>query len=90
MKKYVELECLWKCETCFHHRNGKCSPFVWCDSGESYRPAYGELVIVEGEITPNAHWRVYPDGKLRCSNCKNSPKYGAMTKYCSECGAKMI
>ena len=47
MKKYVALDDLWKCETCFHHRNGECAPKVWCESGESYRPAYDKLTIVE-------------------------------------------
>ena len=48
MKKYIELDSLWKCETCFHLRNGKCN--TWCDAGESYRPAYDKLTIVEGKI----------------------------------------
>lgn len=45
MKKYVALDELWQCETCFHHFGGKCSPLVWCDSKESYRPAYDQLTI---------------------------------------------
>ena len=45
MKKYVALDELWQCETCFHHSGGKCSPLVWCDSKESYRPAYDQLTI---------------------------------------------
>lgn len=47
MEKYVNVNSLWKCETCFHHQNGKCSPNIWCESGESYRPSYNKLTIVD-------------------------------------------
>lgn len=53
MGKYVELKQLWKCETCFHHQNGKCSSNAWCENGESYRPAYSKLTIIKGEIIEN-------------------------------------
>lgn len=53
MGKYVELKQLWKCETCFHHRNGKCSPNVWCENGENYRPDYSKLTIIKGKIITN-------------------------------------
>jgi hypothetical protein len=43
--KMVSVESLWQCETCFHHLSGKCN--TWCDSGESYRPAYSKLNIIE-------------------------------------------
>lgn len=43
MNKYVALDELWKCETCFHHLSGKCD--TWCDCCESYRPAYSKLTI---------------------------------------------
>lgn len=91
MKKYIELDCLWTCETCFHHKGGKCSPSVWCDCGESYRPSYSELTIIEGNVVPDAHWLINPDGYYPyCSNCKSEPKNGVMTKHCPECGAKMV
>ena len=91
MKKYIELDCLWKCETCFYHSSGKCSPAIWCDNGESYRPAYSKLTIVDGNIVPNAHWEICSDGYYPyCSNCKSEPKSGEMTKYCPECGSRMI
>lgn len=47
MKEYIEVNSLWKCETCFHHQNGKCSSNIWCDNGESYRPAYNKLPIIK-------------------------------------------
>lgn len=49
MKRYIEVDSLWKCETCFYYQNNKCTN-AWCDSGESYRPAYNKLTIIEGEI----------------------------------------
>ena len=48
MGRYIEVDSLWKCETCFYHQNGKCT--TWCDCGEGYRPAYRKLTIIEGEI----------------------------------------
>ena len=50
MKEYVEVNSLWKCETCFNHSNGKCSTDVWCENGESYRPAYDKLTVIRGDI----------------------------------------
>lgn len=50
MGRYIEVDSLWNCETCFWHQNGKCSQDVWCEIGESYRPAYSKLVIIEGNI----------------------------------------
>ena len=91
MKSYIEVDSLWKCETCFHCQNGKCSPNVWCESGESYRPAYNKLHIIKGEIVKEAHWLINSDGYYPyCSNCKNEPDGGKMTKYCPNCGARIV
>lgn len=49
MGRYIEVDSLWTCETCFHCKNGKCT--TWCDSYESYRPAYNKLTIIDGELT---------------------------------------
>ena len=91
MKKYVELDCLWKCETCFHHRSGKCSLGMFdCDHGESYRPAYNKLTIIESEIVQHGKWLINPDGYYPyCSECKEEPESGKMTKYCPNCGTRM-
>ena len=44
MPEYIEVDQMWKCETCFHHRSGKCALGAFgCDHGESYRPAYNKL-----------------------------------------------
>lgn len=91
MKKYVESTCLWKCETCFYYFDDKCSSAIDCDYGESYRPDYDKLTIIEGEIVPEAHWEICCDGYYPyCSNCRHEPKNGEMTKHCPNCGAKMI
>lgn len=44
MKQYIEISYLWKCETCFHHRNGKCAIHLGCCHGEGYRPDYSKIV----------------------------------------------
>jgi hypothetical protein len=45
VKKYVDVDELFKCETCFHHKKGGCD--TWCESGESYRPSFDKLKIVK-------------------------------------------
>lgn len=65
MKKYIELDSLWKCETCFHHRSGSCSPKVWCENGESYRPDYTKLTILEGDIVQQEWFPVSEPPKER-------------------------
>lgn len=98
MKKFVELDALWKCETCFHHRTGKCSPFVWCDSGESYRPDYNKLPIVEFEPVKHGYWRLLDECSnegVYCSVCHkkvyrtNYANQKLKSKYCPNCGARM-
>lgn len=89
MKKYAELDCFYKCETCFHYFNNKCN--IDCDYGESYYPSYDKLTIIEGEVVPEAHWEICCDGYYPyCSNCRHEPKNGEMTKHCPNCGAKMV
>lgn len=45
VKRYVDVDELFKCETCFHHKKGGCD--TWCESGESYRPSFDKLRIVK-------------------------------------------
>lgn len=86
---FVDIDSLWTCNTCRNYKNNKCN--TWCESGESYSPCHSKLDIVEGEITETAHWIISSDGYYPyCSNCKTEPKGGEMTKYCSECGCKMV
>lgn len=89
MDKYIKIDSLWKCDTCFYYQNNKCN--TWCECGESYRPAFNKLDVIEGEIVKTAHWIISSDGYYPyCSNCKNEPDCRRMTKYCPECGAKMV
>ena len=32
---YIDTKYLGQCETCLHHRSGKCD--TWCDCGEEYK-----------------------------------------------------
>lgn len=91
MGKYIAVDSLWKCETCFYYQNNKCSPRVWCENGECYRPAYSKLIVINGDIIKNARWEICSDGYYPyCSNCKSEPKNGVMTKFCPSCGARML
>ena len=45
MRKFVALDEMWDCGTCFHHRRGKCDPMTWCENGESYRPSFSKMTI---------------------------------------------
>lgn len=50
MGKYINIDELFKCETCYHRgSDGKCNPAIWCDAGEAYRPAINKFWIIEGE-----------------------------------------
>lgn len=94
MKKYVELDSLWKCETCFHNKNGKCSQEVWCDNGEGYRPAYDKLPIVELDPVKHGRWYLADDGDgVVCDECGTDfcvlLNEVMMFKYCPNCGAYM-
>ena len=45
MANYINADELFKCETCYHRRGGKCTQF--CDAGEAYRPAMDAFIIYE-------------------------------------------
>ena len=47
MKKMIDLDNLFNCNTCYFNNDGKCSPNIWCENGERYRPDYSKLKIVE-------------------------------------------
>lgn len=100
--KLIRVDELWKCETCFHYRNGKCD--MWCDTGESYRPAYSKFHIIDSEVVdycdaefaPVVHARwisqevLFSNGKLieECGNCMEwSADHNK--SYCPNCGATM-
>ena len=81
-KKYIDINQLWKCETCFNHRSGKCN--TWCDVGESYRPDISKFKITDVVEV------------VRCKNCKHYGQYGVCNlhseyadQYSSGCEVKM-
>lgn len=80
-KKYISIDQLWKCETCFWMgSDGKCR--TDCDTVESYRPAYSKFEfadvapVVHGEWEWHAEQHGNPVGGMdedfgyRCSRCK--------------------
>lgn len=98
MKEYIEVDSLWKCETCFHHSNGKCSTDVWCENGESYRPAYDKLKVVNTKEITFAEWKMviddYDDGlgnreTPHCTNCHRGVYRHDASNWCPFCGAAM-
>ena len=75
-KKYIDMDQLFRCDTCHHHRSGKCD--TWCENGESYRPdvsiiktadvapvVHGEWVLEAQEGNANYAWIV----TAKCSAC---------------------
>lgn len=93
-KKYIDIDQLFKCETCFHHRNGQCN--TWCESYESYRPDMSTLEVVDAEPIVYGEWLTTGDEQLdniysgyKCSVC-GFIVCGHAGYYCSVCGAKMI
>ena len=57
---------------------------------ETLKEAY-KLIEEYDRVAPTAHWDINCNGFYPfCSHCKHEPKNGAMSKYCPECGAKMI
>lgn len=49
-----------------------------------------EAPIADVTEVIHAKWIINSDGYYPyCSNCKEIPEYGVMSKYCPECGARM-
>ena len=44
----IDMNTMWKCETCFHHGPNGCNTF--CDAGEGYRPAASKFQIIDPDI----------------------------------------
>lgn len=90
MAEYIEIEQLWKCETCYYNDKYGCTLGLGCDHGESYRPVYSKLK--RADVEPVRHGRWLPQillgrGVWDCSECKTlgSPHW----KRCPVCEAKM-
>ena len=43
----IDMDSLWQCETCFHHKANGCN--TWCDTGEAYRPSARKLKVIDAE-----------------------------------------
>ena len=85
-KKYISIDQLWKCETCFYMgSNGKCRSD--CDAVESYRPVYSKFEFAD--VAPVVHgcW-IDRNEKTWCSVCDASNKQ-YKPPYCPHCGAMM-
>lgn len=55
---------------------------------EQYNKGYEDGVASAHE---QAHWEIDCDGYYPyCSNCRHEPEGRTMTKYCENCGAKMV
>ena len=101
MPEYIRVDQMWKCETCFHHRSGKCTLGMFgCDHGESYRPAYSKLKKVDVAPVAYGEWRTAYTNKenkttgVECSECGAFYElslfdFGLMYNYCPSCGARM-
>ena len=94
-KKYISVDQLWKCETCFYMgSNGKCRSD--CDTVESYRPAYSKFKFAD--VAPVVHGEWIEEKYPFCNVCPHcgvvidrtciKMQSGALN-YCPNCGAKM-
>ena len=52
---YIDTKYLFQCETCRHHRSGKCD--TWCYHGEAYIPLMTKIPTADVEEV------------VRCSEC---------------------
>lgn len=104
MAKMVDANTLWKCETCFHHKNGKCSPEIWCENGEAYRPDRNKLTFVEATPVKYGRWiRTFRGmcesvntGEMlerfiyKCPECDYvTGNQGEHFSFCPNCGTRM-
>ena len=72
----------------------------WCRfDGKRFEVVFISKDEVENEIEiadsvtiqKQAHWEIDCDGYYPyCSNCRHEPEGRTMTKYCENCGAKMV
>lgn len=54
------------------------------------REKVAEQPTIEAEPVKHGRWNINPDGYYPyCSECKEEPKSGKMTRFCQNCGARM-
>ena len=57
---------------------------------ETLQEAY-KLIEEYDRERPTAHWDISCDGFYPfCSHCKQEPPHGTMTKYCPNCGSRIV
>lgn len=57
---------------------------------EEAREKVAEQPTIEAEPVKHGRWNINPDGYYPyCSECKEEPKSGKMTRFCQNCGARM-
>ena len=93
---YIDTKYLGQCETCRHHRSGKCD--TWCECGECYQPDMSKIPNADVEEVKHGYWEEIKCGDgifdycFRCSNCgKTTPPkaFPVAPDYCPNCPAKM-
>ncbi len=101
MNKYIDIEQLFKCETCSHSKDGKCDTV--CGNNESYHPDVTkfELACVQpvkrgrwvpfefeegGGPSASGSYLVYRPISWRCSECNRVVE--SLEPHC-HCGALM-
>lgn len=104
MAEYIDINQLWKCETCYHNGQHGCALGIFgCDHGESYRPAYSKLK--KADVAPVVHGRWINEPPYRsvggyylkaqeCSVCRafyisDGNKPYSNHNYCPNCGSDM-
>lgn len=53
---YIDTKYLGQCETCLHHRSGKCD--TWCDCGECYQPDMSKIPTTDVEEVKHGEWEL--------------------------------
>lgn len=95
---YIDIKYLGQCETCRHHRTGKCD--TWCDCGECYQPDMSKIPTADVEEVKHGEWIFVnhsanyleaPCGDTcRCSICGYEIDVAeTYFKRCPMCEAKM-
>lgn len=78
--RLIDMDTMWKCETCFYHNGGRCNPSIWCEHGEQYRPSMSSLEVIDAVPV------------VRCKDCKHcfglTDAKGIRKLLCTEIGKR--
>jgi len=95
----IDAKTMWDCPTCYYYYNNeRCSNNVWCDAGESYRPAFDKLKRIDAKPVVHGRWidagMIKDNPVVKCSVCSmqfcdviNNHQY--MYRVCPYCGSHM-